>query len=253
MAGHGNTAGDADAAEQQKKERDRHLGSHVAGLDKEVDQGERPDGIGHVIGALRQGDIARRSDLDSPEDFLHAVFELILDNSDKDPFAQKPQHDRQQEGRQNGRAAAQGEGLSQGCFEQKRQYHHEAGHADKDGRKPHAVGEGRPPRQNQADDDLEHDIGDHQAEYRRYHPACDHAAQLPPVDHLDSSGRQAEADHGADDRVGGGNRQGFPGGERDPERRGQQRRQGADQRQMGIGYDIGRDDSLPDGVGHMRA
>ena len=41
----------------------RDLGTDISGFDYKIDHRQGPDGIGHIVGALGQGDVAGGSDL----------------------------------------------------------------------------------------------------------------------------------------------------------------------------------------------
>ena len=67
---HGNSQSDTDTAKQQKKNRHRHGRAHGPGFHQKIDHRERSNGIGHIIGALGQGHVARGADLYAPKNIF---------------------------------------------------------------------------------------------------------------------------------------------------------------------------------------
>ena len=74
----GKADGDADGADAEHPKRQRHLRrTRHARIGRCDDGGERPDGVGDIVGAMGEGQQARGDDQRQPEqaaDMLHAVF-----------------------------------------------------------------------------------------------------------------------------------------------------------------------------------
>ena len=73
MTGHADPAGNADSAKQKQPDRYRNLSADIAGGDQKINNRQRADGVGNIIGTLGQCDIAGCSDLYFAKDLLGTV------------------------------------------------------------------------------------------------------------------------------------------------------------------------------------
>ncbi|MNC31955.1 hypothetical protein D3C75_802930 [compost metagenome] len=94
--------------------------------------------------------------------------------------------------------------------------------------------------------------GDQAGEERGDHPTGDDRADGAPLHRIHRHADRGEADHRADDRVGGGHRPALGGGHHQPGAGCQQRRHHAQHHQVGRD-DLGIDDAVLDGFGDFAA
>jgi len=219
---------------------------------------QRADRIGHVVGPVGKGHGAGGEDHQHGEDLFHTGeveglvgFQVQLDAAEQRDAEQRYQHaDTQRD--QHALLAGQLQADVLETLGHGHQRDHEAGeeHVQRDetlGVLERVIG---------VDDQLLHaheqTEGDHPREHRRDHPAGDDRADGLPVHRIERDADRGEADHRADDRVGGGNRPALHGGDQQPGARGQERRHHAQHHQV-RGDHLGVDDAVLDRFGDFAA
>ena len=228
--------GDPDAAEGQDQERhadplDRlRIGQLHPPVDHQGDGEQRADRVGHVVGPVGEGDVARRADLQPPEHGLDRLPVVGLVGGPPPDGGLGGQH--HVRGEQRDEQDIVPGAVPVGEQRGRRPPHHD--HQQDDGRDRHQVRHHQPqpadlarpvPPDDQPADGRQQARGDQAGEDGQHDPGRGDRQDQGPVDGSPTGLPDRHADQAADDGVAGADRQAEEGGGQDERGRGHHHRE----------------------------